>query len=188
MQCFICSDSRYDAALVPLGCACRSGSGYARHAHVECMARLARARGAWRECRTCERKLTGRMLHMLCGHPTGTGSAVCRIHDLVGAMELDGIACVARPVNDQTCLRVKLPSGPSARGLTGGPSAGSDAAGNDAALSVAARGQGYEAALVDHMGRVVSESGSFGADEIPRLLRHIRTQLLMGAHGVNGAL
>jgi hypothetical protein len=151
MECYICLEGDARAELVILGCAC------AAYAHVECMARFARAAGSWRECRTCKRKITGRMLHMLCGHPTGTGHAVCNIHALLAALDGAGIVC-ARPVNDQTCVRVRLPEHGPYR-----------------ALSIAALAQGFEAALVDSEDRVVGAVGAFGADEIPRLVRHIRS-------------
>ena len=156
MECYICLEGDERAELVRLGCACVA------YAHVECMARFARAAGSWRECRTCKRKLTGRMLHMLCGHPTGTGQAVCNIHALLAALDDAGIVCT-RPVNDQTLIRFKVQNG------------------THLALSVAARAQGFEAALVDSEDRVVGGSqafGAFGTNEIPRLLRHISAMVM----------
>jgi hypothetical protein len=57
MECVVCLNS--SPAPVALGCSCRATAGFA---HVECMALFARASGAWRECRTCKRAFTGRML------------------------------------------------------------------------------------------------------------------------------
>jgi hypothetical protein len=57
MECVICLHT--DSSVVALGCSCRSNAGFA---HVECVAQFARASGAWRECRTCRRAFTGRML------------------------------------------------------------------------------------------------------------------------------
>ena len=57
MDCVVCMES--DPAVVALGCSCRAHAGYA---HVECMANFARTTGEWRECRTCRRAFTGRML------------------------------------------------------------------------------------------------------------------------------
>ena len=162
MECFICLDGDNPEPTLHLGCACRSDSGFA---HVACMARLARSRCAesasWRECRTCKQKLTGRMLHMLCGHATETGEAVCCIHELLGAANGD-IPVARAPINDQTCFRVDLP-----------------ADGAFSALSIAARldGSGYEAALLDAGGRVATARG-FDREETPLLLSYIRAVLI----------
>lgn len=56
-ECVVCMDSAPE--LVALGCSCRALAGFA---HVECVARFARATGHWRECRTCRRTFTGKML------------------------------------------------------------------------------------------------------------------------------
>ncbi len=160
MECFICLDGDKPEPTLHLGCACRSDSGFA---HVACMARLARSRGSasWRECRTCKQKLTGRMLHMLCGHSTETGEAVCCIHELLGAANGD-IPVARPPTNDQTCFRVNLPAG-----------------GAVSALSIAARldGSGYEAALLDADGRAVTVRG-FDKGETHALLCYIRAILI----------
>ncbi|MEI8109273.1 MAG: tetratricopeptide repeat protein, partial [Verrucomicrobiota bacterium] len=56
-ECIVCLHAA--PAPIALGCSCRAHAG---HAHVECMARFARATGEWRDCRTCLRSFTGRML------------------------------------------------------------------------------------------------------------------------------
>ena len=58
--CIICLDS--DPPPIQSGCACRSDTGLV---HVECLIELAvslqehRGNIVWRECRTCERRVTG---------------------------------------------------------------------------------------------------------------------------------
>lgn len=152
-ECLVCMDSGPEE-LVRLGCACIDVV-----AHVSCMVRLARVNTAsWRECRTCKRKLSGRMLHMLCGHPTVTGEAVCRIHELLRLAYANDVPVARPPVNDQTCFRVPLP-----------------AHGAHSAISIAARreGSGYEAVLLDQTGQIVKGSArSFDMAEARELLRH----------------
>ena len=57
MECVVCLSN--EPAPIALGCACRANSG---SAHVECIARWARTTGQWRQCRTCRKDYTGRML------------------------------------------------------------------------------------------------------------------------------
>jgi hypothetical protein len=179
MACFICLDGPNALAvpvaptssvssavdgldgLVGLGCACRSDNGLA---HVECMARFARATGRrrWRVCPTCMSPITGTMLHLLNGHSSGVGDAVCRIQEI--AREL---AIATPPLNDQTCFRVPMPLGSEHR-----------------ALSVAARrdecGLYYETVLLDESDRVVYSSAErFGVDEAPRLVGRVRSVCLL---------
>ena len=140
-ECFICMDNGPEPP-VRLGCACTDCV-----AHVSCMALLARSQGAsgasWRECRTCKRKLSGRMLHMLCGHPTETGEAVCSIHELLRLAYAHDVPVARPPVNDQTCFRVALPA---------------HSAYSAKSMAVRRDGSGYEAALLDQTGGVVRGS------------------------------
>jgi hypothetical protein len=146
--------------LMRLGCACRSDNGLA---HVECMARLARAngRGEWRTCRTCMTPLSGPMLHLLNGRAAGSCDSiesVCGIHEI--AREL---AVASATLNGRTCFRVPMPPSSAYR-----------------ALSVAARtdeaGLYYETVLIDERDGVVhSSSTRFGAAEAPLLIRHVRS-------------
>jgi hypothetical protein len=177
MACFICLDGptgltvhsgpmgptgpMVPAGLVRLGCACRSDNGLA---HVECMARLARAigRGEWRTCRTCRAPLTGPMLHLLNARAAGSCEsieAVCGIHEI--AREL---AVAPAALNDRTCFRVPMPPYSSYR-----------------AVSVAARidegGLYYETILIDESDKVVhSSSRRFGATEAHLLIHHVRSE------------
>ncbi len=163
MACFIClDDSSGPSGLFRLGCACRSDNGVA---HVECMARFARAigRGEWRTCRTCRAPLSGPMLHLLNGRAAGSiesSEAVCRIHEI--ACEL---AVASGALNGRTCFRVPMPPGIVHR-----------------ALSVAARGDEsglyYETVLIDESDKVVhSSTKRFGVDETHLLIRHARSLL-----------
>ena len=147
--------------LVGIGCACRSDNGLA---HVECMARFARAtsRRRWRTCPTCMSPITGTMLHLLNGHSSGEGEAVCRIQEI--AREL---AIATPPLNDQTCFRVPMQLDSKYR-----------------ALSIAARrdvrGLYYEIVLIDESDRVVYSSAErFGVDEAPRLISRVRSVCLL---------
>lgn len=153
-ECFICMDNGLEP-LLRLGCACIGVV-----AHVSCMVRLARVNTAsWRECRTCKRRLSGRMLHMLCGHSTETGEAVCRIHELLRLAYAHDVPVARPPVNDQACFRVPLP-----------------AHGAHSAISIAARREDsvYEAVLLDQTGRIVKGSArSFDMTEARELLSHV---------------
>ncbi len=154
-ECFICLDSDNEAP-IHLGCACRSDSGVA---HVACMARLARARGSWRECPTCRRPLTGRMLHMLCGYPTMSGEAVCNIHEALRFLVRSGIVVVRHPTNDQTSFRIALH------------------AKDFSEISVASKlnASGLQVALVDRAGKLATGSvRDFDYTDLPLLLLHIR--------------
>ena len=162
-ECFICWDSDKKAALIHLGCACRSDSGAA---HVECMARLARSRGTWRECPTCRRPLSGRMMHMLCGYPTMTGEAVCNIHEALCFLVGSGIVVVRAPTNDQTSFRIALHSSGYSE------------------LSIAAKidGSGYQVALFDTAAKIAMESvRDFHKADLPMLLLHVRAILFCAA-------
>ena len=149
------------SGLLRLGCACRSDNGLA---HVECMARFARAigRGEWRTCRTCRAPLTGPMLHLLNARAAGSCEsieAVCGIHEI--AREL---AVAPAALNGRTCFRVPMPPYSSYR-----------------AVSVAARtdegGLYYETVLIDESDRVVhSSSRRFGATEAHLLIHHVRSE------------
>jgi len=148
------------SGLVRLGCACRSDNGLA---HVECMARFARAigRGEWRTCRTCRAPLTGPMLHLLNARAAGSCEsieAVCGIHEI--AREL---AVAPAALKGRTCFRVPMPRYSAYR-----------------AVSVAARidegGLYYETVLIDDSDKVLhSSSRRFAATEAPLLIRHVRS-------------
>ena len=155
-ECFICLDDEA-TELVPMGCGCRFGV-----AHVECMARLARSRGTWRECPTCMRRLTGRMFYMLCGYPTETGKAVCNIHEALRVVVGSGIPVARAPTNDQTNFRIALDSS------------------GCSAISVAAKldGSGYQVAVLDTDGKPVPHSSrDFDATETQPLLLHVTSVL-----------
>lgn len=102
MECFICTESNPEP--IHLGCACRSG-----FAHIECMAKFIRTSQRFsRKCRTCNQRLTGRMLHFLNAYFSGEGELVCNIQELAEKLRAHNVPIIRPPINDQTCFRVSL--------------------------------------------------------------------------------